>query len=48
LASAENTIAHLKKLIARLQHDRYGASSERGRKLVDQMAWPAGFTGSNA
>jgi hypothetical protein len=37
LASAENTIAHLKKLIARLQHDRYGASSERSRKLVDQL-----------
>ena len=37
LANAENTIAHLKKLIARLQHDRYGASSERSRKLVDQL-----------
>ncbi len=37
LANAENTIAHLKKLIAGLQHDRYGASSERSRKLVDQL-----------
>ena len=37
LASAENTIAYLKKLIARLQHDRYGASSERSRKLVEQL-----------
>ena len=37
LASAENTISYLKKLIARLQHDRYGASSERSRKLVDQL-----------
>lgn len=30
-------MAHLKLLIARLKHDRFGASSERGRKLIDQM-----------
>ena len=30
-------VAHLKLLIARLKHDRFGASSERGRKLLDQM-----------
>jgi transposase len=28
---------HLKLLIAKLRHDRLGASSERGRKLLDQM-----------
>jgi len=30
-------VAHLKLLIARLKHDKYGASSERGRKLLDQL-----------
>jgi transposase len=30
-------VAHLKLMIAKLKHDRYGASSERGRKLLDQM-----------
>src|SRR3712207_6379953 len=30
-------VAHLKLLIARLKRDRYGASSERGRKLIDQL-----------
>jgi transposase len=30
-------VAYLKLLIARLRHDRFGASSERGRKLLDQM-----------
>ena len=34
---AEAMIAHLKLLIAKLRHDRFGASSERGRKLLDQM-----------
>ena len=30
-------VAHLKLLIAKLKHDRFGASSERGRKLIDQL-----------
>ena len=34
---AEAMVAHLKLLIARLKHDKYGASSERGRKLIDQL-----------
>jgi hypothetical protein len=34
---AEAMVAHLKLLIAKLKHDRFGASSERGRKLLDQM-----------
>ena len=34
---AEAMVAHLKALIARMRHDRFGASSERGRKLLDQM-----------
>ena len=36
-AGAEAMVAHLKLLIARLKHDRFGASSERGRKLLDQL-----------
>ena len=36
-ASAEAVVAHLKLLIAKGRHDRFGASSERGRKLLDQM-----------
>jgi transposase len=34
---AEATVAHLKLLIAKLKHDRFGASSERGRKLLDRL-----------
>ena len=34
---AEGMIAHLKLVIARLRHDKFGASSERGRKLLDQL-----------
>lgn len=30
-------IAPLKLVIAKLRHDKFGASSERGRKLLDQM-----------
>ena len=33
-SSAEALVLHLKLLIARLRHDKFGASSERGRK------WP--------
>jgi transposase len=36
-SGAEAMVAHLKLMIAKLRHDQYGASSERGRKLVDQM-----------
>ena len=36
-AGAEAMVAHLKLLIAKARHDRFGASSERGRKLLDQM-----------
>jgi transposase len=36
-SGAEAMVAHLKLMIARLRHDQYGASSERGRKLLDQM-----------
>jgi transposase len=35
---AEAMVAHLKLLIAKLKHDKFGASSERGRKLIDQLA----------
>jgi transposase len=36
-AGAEAMIAHLKLLIAKLRYDRFGASAERGRKLLDQL-----------
>lgn len=36
-SGAEAMVAHLKLLIARLRHDRFGASSERSRKLLDQL-----------
>lgn len=36
-SGAEAMVAHLKLLIARLKHDKYGAASERGRKLLDQL-----------
>ncbi len=36
-SGVEAMVAHLKLLIARLTHDRFGASSERSRKLIDQM-----------
>src|SRR3712207_8969443 len=35
-------IAHLKLVIAKLRHDRFGASSERGRKLLDQLELEGG------
>jgi len=34
---AEALVTHLKLLIARMRHDRFGASSERGRRLLDQL-----------
>jgi len=36
-ASAEAVVAHLKLVIAKLKRDRFDASSERGRKLLDQL-----------
>src|SRR3954471_21010300 len=36
-AGAEAMVAHLRLLIARLKRDKYGASSQRGRKLIDQL-----------
>jgi len=36
-SGAEAMVAHLKLLIAKFKHDRFGASSERGRKLLDQL-----------
>ena len=36
-SGAEAMVAHLKLVIAKLRHDQFGASSERGRKLIDQM-----------
>ncbi len=36
-SGAEAMVAHLKLLIAKLRHEQFGASSERGRKLLDQM-----------
>ncbi|WP_344923208.1 IS66 family transposase, partial [Acetobacter lovaniensis] len=35
--SAEAQIAHLKHLIARMRQDRFGTSSERGRRLLNQL-----------
>lgn len=34
---AEALVAHLKLEITKLRRDRFGASSERGRKLLDQL-----------
>ena len=34
---AEAMIAHLKLLIAKLQRDRFGSTSERSRRLLDQL-----------
>jgi transposase len=36
-SSAEALVAHLKLLIAKLKREQYGQSSERGRKLLDQL-----------
>ena len=36
-ASAEALVAHYKLLIAKLKREQYGQSSERGRKLLDQL-----------
>ena len=36
-SGAEAMVAHLKLLIAKLRHEQFGASSERGSKLLDQL-----------
>ena len=36
-SGAEALVAQLKLMIARLKRDRFGVSSERGRKLLDQL-----------
>jgi len=36
-SGAEAMVAHLKLMIAKLRHERFGASSERGHKLFDQL-----------
>ena len=36
-SSAEALVAHYKLLIAKLKREQYGQSSERGRKLLDQI-----------
>ncbi len=36
-SGTEALVAQLKLMIARLKRERFGASSERGRKLLDQL-----------
>ena len=36
-SSAEALVAHYKLVIAKLKREQYGQSSERGRKLLDQL-----------
>ncbi|MGB8840487.1 MAG: IS66 family transposase [Aliidongia sp.] len=36
-AGAEAMVAHLRLMIAKLRRDQFGQSSERGRKLLDQL-----------
>jgi transposase len=36
-SGAEAMVAHLKLMIAKMKRDRFGASAERGRKLLDQL-----------
>lgn len=35
--ASQALVAHLKLLIAKLRHEQYGQSSERGRKVLDQL-----------
>src|ERR1700760_3370548 len=37
VSGAEAMIAHLKLMIAKLRREQYGHSSERGRKVLDQL-----------
>src|SRR6478752_8818604 len=36
-SGAEALIAHMKLVIAKLRREQYGQSSERGRKVLDQL-----------
>src|SRR5258707_504793 len=36
-SGAETMIAHMKLVIAKLRREQYGQSSERGRKVLDQL-----------
>lgn len=36
-AGAEAMVSHLKLMIAKLRRDQFGQSSERGRRLLDQL-----------
>jgi hypothetical protein len=36
-SASQALVAHLKLLIAKLRREQYGQSSERGRKLIDQL-----------
>ena len=36
-SGAEAMVAHLKLLIAKMKRDRFGASAERGRKLLESV-----------
>ena len=36
-SSAEAMVAHLKLVIAKMKRDRFGQSSEHGRRLLDQL-----------
>ena len=36
-SGAEAMVAHLKLLIAKMKRERYGQSSERGQRLLDQL-----------
>jgi transposase len=44
-SGAEAMVAHLKLLIAKMKRDRFGQSSERGQRLLDQMGAAARGTG---
>ena len=35
--AADAMVTHLRLIIAKMWHDRYGASSERGKRLLDQL-----------
>ena len=37
VVAQDQLIEALKLTIAKLRHEKYGASSERGRKLIDQL-----------
>src|SRR5580700_5106626 len=47
-SSAEAMVAHLKLLIAKMKRDRFGQSSKRGRRLLDQLELQLDELGANA